>query len=161
MARAKLAAYDAVNAQTPKPVAQSSVKPAPRASAAKRKTAPSPPLAELKEETLKGYTLSYGGDPTYVYSASFAASDGADRYVTVVAQQEPMAGELKLALSSVTDAHHLDRTPQLRLVDVVDVEASNRASLLMELRAQNSRQFALYRVIGAQAQQTFLTGTTE
>ena len=31
----------------------------------------------------------------------------------------------------------------------------------MELRAQHSRQFALYRVIGAQAQQTFLGGTTE
>jgi hypothetical protein len=43
----------------------------------------------------------------------------------------------------------------------VDAEASNRASLLFELRAQNSRQFALYRVIGARADQTFLTGSTE
>jgi hypothetical protein len=49
----------------------------------------------------------------------------------------------------------------MRLVDVVDAEASNRASLLFELRAQNSRQFALYRVIGAQAAQTFLTGSTQ
>jgi hypothetical protein len=43
----------------------------------------------------------------------------------------------------------------------VDAEASNRASLLFELRAQNSRQFALYRVIGAHAEQTFLTGSTQ
>jgi hypothetical protein len=64
-------------------------------------------------------------------------------------------------MKSVTDAAHLDRTPRMRLVDAVDAEASNRASLLFELRAQNSRQFALYRVIGARADQTFLTGTTE
>jgi hypothetical protein len=47
----------------------------------------------------------------------------------------------------------------MRLIDAVDAEASNRASLLFELRAQNSRQFALYRVIGADAEQALLTGT--
>jgi hypothetical protein len=46
-------------------------------------------------------------------------------------------------------------------VDAVDAEASNRASLLFELRGQQSRQFALYRVIGEQAQQSFVTGTTQ
>jgi hypothetical protein len=49
----------------------------------------------------------------------------------------------------------------MRLVDAVDAEASNRASLLFELRAQNSRQFALYRVIGGRADQTFATGSTQ
>jgi hypothetical protein len=46
-------------------------------------------------------------------------------------------------------------------VDVVDVEASNRASLLFELRGQNARQFGLYRVIAAHSEQIFLTGTTQ
>ncbi len=41
-----------------------------------------------------------------------------------------------------TDAAHLDRTPRMQFVDVVDAEASNRASLLFELRGQNARQFA-------------------
>jgi hypothetical protein len=72
-----------------------------------------------------------------------------------------MQGEPEIALKNVTDATHLDRTPRMRLVDVVDAEASNRASLLFELRAQNSRQFALYRVIGGQATQTFITGSTQ
>jgi hypothetical protein len=164
MARAKLAAYSAVNAQAPsQPPAGTASKATPAAhTAARRKPAPAPAMpATLKDETFKAYTLSYGGDPTYFYSASSTGPDGVDRYVAVVAQQEPMAGDLKLALSSVTDARHLDRTPRFRLVDAVDVEASNRASLLVELRAQNSRQFALYRVIGAQAQQTFLSGSTE
>jgi hypothetical protein len=46
-------------------------------------------------------------------------------------------------------------------VDVVDVEASNRASLLFEMRGQSSRQFALYRVIAVKPEQIFLTGTTQ
>jgi hypothetical protein len=95
-----------------------------------------------------------------VYSATSAGVGGISRYVTVVAQEEPITG-LKLALGSVTDSSHLDRTPWMRLVDVVDADASNRASLLFELRAQHTRQFALYRVIGAEASQVFLTGTTE
>ena len=62
---------------------------------------------------------------------------GADlRYVTVVAQADAL-GELKPAMQSVTDAAHLDRSPWMRLVDVVDVEASNRASILFELRGQS------------------------
>jgi hypothetical protein len=79
------------------------------------------------------------------------------RYVTIVAQDDGM-GQLKVALASVTDAAHLDRTPWMRLIDAVDVEASNRASLLFELRGQSSRQFALYRVIAAKPEQIFLTG---
>jgi hypothetical protein len=78
--------------------------------------------------------------------------------VTVVAQCEP-DGSLKTALATVTDDAHLDRTPQFRLVDVVDAESSNRASLLFELRGKTQRQFALYRVIGAEAEQTIAAGS--
>jgi hypothetical protein len=114
----------------------------------------------LLDEDLRGYLLSYGGSPTYIYQAHTAGDGAALRYVTVVAQADGV-GELQTALKSVTDAAHLDRTPRMRMVDVVDVEASNRASLLFELRAQSSRQFALYRVIGARSELTFLTGTTQ
>ncbi|QNI36937.1 hypothetical protein [Edaphobacter albus] len=108
----------------------------------------------LADEELKGYTLSYGGSPTYVYMAHTVETGSVMRYVTIVAQDNGM-GELKIALASVTDAAHLDRTPWMRLVDAVDVEASNRASLLFELRGQTSRQFALYRVIAAKSEQIF------
>ena len=161
-ARARLAAYGAADG------ARSAVRPAPQPmshysahdqrSRTRRSAATSAPLqAELTDEHLNAYTLSYGGAATYVYTASSPAEAGVVRYVSLVAQQESI-GDLKMALSSVTDAAHLDRTPQFRLVDVVDADASNRASLLFELRAQSSRQFALYRVIGAQAEQVFLSG---
>src|SRR5579871_1143116 len=122
------------------------------------KVAPAPLV--LQDEELKGYTLSYGGAATYVYTANTGGTGADLRYVTVVAQADAL-GELKPALQSVTDAAHLDRTPWMRLVDVVDVEASNRASLLFEMRAQNSRQFGLYRVIAAKPEQIFLTGSTQ
>ncbi len=167
IAREKLAAYDKPSAvaavPAPAPV-KAGATPAVRAAARKKAVAAAKSAAgtavELKDEVLKGYTLSYGGAATYFYSATAKGADGVARYVSIVAQQE-QGFDLRVAMASVTDEHHLDRTPQFRLVDVVDVEASNRASLLMELRGDRSRQFALYRVIGAQAQQTFLGGTTE
>ncbi len=116
-----------------------------------------PPPVTLADEILKGYTLSYGGAATYVYMAHTVETGSVMRYVTIVAQDNGM-GELKVALASATDAAHLDRTPWMRLIDAVDVEASNRASLLFELRGQNSRQFALYRVIAAKPEQIFTTG---
>lgn len=114
----------------------------------------------LMDEVLKGYTLSYGGEATYVYMAQTPGTGADLRYVTVVAQADGMGG-LKAAMQSVTDAAHLDRTARMRFVDAVDADASNRASLLFELRAQSSRQFALYRVIAGKADQLFLSGSTQ
>jgi len=131
------------------------------------KSAAPAPVALLDEE-LRGFVLSYGGAPTFVYTAHTDGTGSALRYVTIIAQDNGVntsgsggLGELKLALASVTDEGHLDRTPRLRLIDAVDAEASNRASLLFEMRATRSRQFALYRVIAAKPEQVFVTGTTE
>lgn len=134
-----------------------------KARAIHRKPTAPPPLS-FQDEQLTGFTLSYGGLPTFVYSASVPAA-GADISgplvrVTVVAQRLP-SGELQTSLTSVTDDKHLDRTPWMRLVDAVDADASHRASLLFELRAKNSRQFALYSLVSAHAQQTFVTGIIE
>lgn len=167
LARAQLQTYNANPLSSASP--QAAVKAAPSHRAAARpirssaKTAPKPSApAEppLLDEDLKAYTLSYGGAPTYIYSAHTAGTGPDLRYVTVVAQAD-VTGELRPAVKSATDEAHLDRTPRMRFVDVVDVEASNRASLLFELRGQSTRQFALYRVIGARADNLFTTGTTQ
>ena len=153
LARGLLAHEDAPKASAPLAAASVRGKKPPVAVA-------EPALVLLADETLEGYTLSYGGAATYVFGASAPAQNGAKRFVTLVAQEQPLGG-LKIALSSVTDSNHLDRTPRMRLLDAVDADASNRASLLFELRNQSARQFALYRVIGAKADQIFLTGTTQ
>jgi len=116
--------------------------------------------APLTNEELKGYELTYGGLPTFVYTVETPLFSGGPVYLTLVAQRLP-AGNLQVAFSSVTDAAHLDRTPWFRFVDAVDPDGSHRASLLFELRAHTSRQFALYRLITANAEQTFATGIIE
>jgi hypothetical protein len=158
MARTQLAAYNKPPATTPVPAAKKNI----ATSTQSRRTAkPAPtPQQPLLDEQLNAYTLSYGGDPTYIYSANTGGTGAALRYVTIVAQTDSL-GEIKPAIQSVTDAAHLYRTPKMQFVDVVDAEASNRASLLFELRSQNSRQFALYRVIASHPEQIFLTGSTQ
>ncbi|WP_213807655.1 hypothetical protein [Granulicella sp. dw_53] len=165
LARTQLAGYGAVATPVAPAPAAAAAKPATtvaarRAAAAKKKAAAAAPQIALLDEELRGYTLSYGGAATYVYTAHTAGTGAALDYVTVVAQADAM-GELKPAIQNVTDEAHLDRTPRMRLVDVVDAEASNRASLLFELRGQRTRQFGLYSVIGARADQRFLSGTTQ
>jgi hypothetical protein len=123
-------------------------------------SASTPAPLTFTDEQISGYTLSYGGLPTFVYSAALVTTSGPPVRVTIVAQRLP-AGSLQISLSSVTDEAHLDRTPWMRLVDAVDPDDSHRASLLFELRARNSRQFALYSLASAQAQQTFITGVIE
>jgi hypothetical protein len=166
MARAKLAGYGtqagaaaaAAPAAAAKTAATKTVRSRRRAAAKAASSAA--PVVALLDEQLKSYTLSYGGAATYIFTAHTAGTGAMLRYVTVVAQADDL-GELKPALQSVTDAAHLDRTPEMKFVDVVDAEASNRASLLFELRSQSSRQFVLYRVIAAEAQLTFASGTMQ
>jgi len=126
----------------------------------RKTTPPPPPTVPLANEQLNGYELTYGGLPTFVYTAETPLFSGGPVYVTMVAQRLP-AGNLQVAFSSVTDGAHLDRTPWFRFVDAVDPDGSHRASLLFELRAQSTRQFALYRLVTANAQQTFATGIIE
>jgi hypothetical protein len=159
MARSQLAAYGATATSTPLPnPAQKKTSPATARS--RRPSAVPTPQMPLLDEDLKAYTLSYGGAPTFVYSANTGGTGAALRYVTIVAQDDGL-GEIKPAIQSVTDAAHFNRTPKMQFVDVVDADASNRASLLFELRSQNARQFALYRVIASHPEQIFLTGTTQ
>jgi hypothetical protein len=169
IAQTQIAAYVQRNSAPPAPVAAAKPKPgiaAARTHRAAARPAPAPLAAPLSGEELAGYMLSYGGLPTFVYTALSTPPDAAsglsnpERYVTLVAQQLP-SGELQVAFSSVTDAAHLDRTPWFRLVDAVDPDAGHRASLLFELRGHSSRQFALYRVVSAKADQIFVTSPTD
>ena len=144
--------------------AKTATKPAPKTTAkshtATHRAPAAPSPLSLTDEQLAGYTLSYGGLPTFVYTAQVPTTNDQALYVTVVAQRLP-SGELQTSLTSVTDSTHLDRVPWMRFIDAVDPDDSHRASLLFELRARSSRQFALYSLTSAQAQQSFVTGIIE
>jgi hypothetical protein len=163
LARKQVQSYIATNKLfLTDPTAQPAAKPilnTPR-SRTRKASQPAAPTLPLANEDLNGFELTYGGLPTFVYTAETPLFSGGPVYVTVVAQRLP-AGNLQVAFESVTDAGHLDRTPWFRFVDAVDPDGSHRASLLFELRAQTSRQFALYRLITANAEQSFVTGVIE
>jgi hypothetical protein len=162
LARPRIAAYLATN-KLAIPATETAPANAPARtskSAAKKTTLPPPPTFVLTNEHLSGYTLSYGGMPTFIYTVETPVASGGPVYLTMVAQRLP-SGELQVALTSTTDATHMDRVPWLRPIDVVDPDWSHRASLLFELRAQTSRQFVLYRLTAAEAEQTFITGIIE
>ena len=116
--------------------------------------------AALSGEELSAFQLYFSAPVTYTYTAHMPATAAMPaRFVTVVAQTNA-EGKLEPAMRSVTDAVHMNRVPRYRLIDAVDADGSNRASLLMELRSQHARQFALYRLLGNKPDQIFLSGTT-
>ena len=168
---------DTASNAAPKPLVGAKSAPTKTAAAGRTRTAKpgaKPAVAPLllRDEQVAGYTLSYGGLPTFVYTAAVPAAMAQPKedlppaathptaFVTLVAQRLP-SGELQVALSAVTDSQHLDRGPRLHLIDAVDPDASHRASLLFELRGGNSRQFALYRLTSARAENTFTSASIE
>ena len=137
--------------------------PAARARAAKAAAAAATPATtgfQLADEQLNAFQLYYSAPISYTFTARTpATATTPERYVAVVATTDA-EGKIIPSFRSTTDASHLDRIPRYRLVDVVDADGSNRAELLMELRAQHTRQFALYRLLGNKPDQVFLSGST-
>jgi hypothetical protein len=136
--------------------------PAPRRTSAhtKNKLAPPPtppPPPPLLDEQFRVFSLTYGSGATMVLSAHTAGSGADQKFITLIAQPD-LYGNLLVLLKSVTDAAHLDDTPQMRLIDPVDAMADNRGELLFELRGATQRQFALYLVLRGQVSQLFVTG---
>ena len=127
------------------------------AAAAAAEAAAKPALAD---EQMGAFQLYYSAPISYTFTARTpATANKPERYVTVMATTDA-EGKIVPAFRSVTDAAHLDRIPRYRLIDVVDADATNRAEILMELRAQHSRQFALYRLLGNKPDQVFVSGST-
>jgi hypothetical protein len=154
LARPRLASYIAFNKLTPTTITN------PTSTGPAFANVPATKNITLTNEQLSPYTLSDGGLPTFIYTAETPVTDGGPVYLTLITQRLP-SGEIHVALLSITDATHLDRTPWLRPIDAIDPDVSHRASLLFELRAQSSRQFALYSLTTSEAEQTFTTGVIE
>jgi len=122
--------------------------------------APQPPPIALLDEDLRAFEISYGGVDVFVFSARTIGENAVEHYVTLVAAPD-IYNKTQILLQSVTDSSHLEQSPRMRLIDAVDADADNRAELLFELRGQNERQFALYRVAQGTVQQAYLGGTTQ
>ena len=135
--------------------------PAPKRASAHRAAKQAPPeSAPLEDEKFRVFELAYGAGATMVLSAHTGGDPKDQKFVTLIAQPDLYGSPLVL-LKSVTDGRHLDQTPQMRLIDAVDVLADNRGVLLFELRGAGQRQFALYRVLRGTAEKIFVTAAGE
>ena len=110
----------------------------------------------LRDVHVASFALTYENTPVLVLSAR--TDDATPRLVTAIAEVD-IYGEPRILLTSITDPEHLGDTPEMHLIDAVDADGSNRASLLFELRGSTDRQFALYRVTRGAAERTFVTGS--
>ncbi|MGA7155250.1 MAG: hypothetical protein WBY53_00290 [Acidobacteriaceae bacterium] len=113
--------------------------------------APTPTHAQLR-----AYTLTPTAPPTYILTAESPLTTNGPIYLTLIATLGP-SNHPRILLLSLTDATHLDRTPNLIPIDAVDPDATHRADLLFELRSQTTRRFALYDLTTGQPHQTLLT----
>jgi hypothetical protein len=126
-----------------------------------RRVGVKPPPVTLSDEDFRAYELSYGGGATLVLTATAHVGPNnagvtVDKYVTIIAQPD-FDSVPQIRFKSVTTQADLDITPRMRLVDAVDTDGDNRAELVFELRRTNDRQFAIYSVRGAKAEQAFAT----
>lgn len=124
------------------------------------KPAPAPAPPPLADEQFRVFELAYGSGATMVLTAHTDGPVPQMKFVTLIAQPD-LYGNVRVLMKSVTDGSHLDETPRMRLVDAVDALADNRGELLFELRGDNERQFALYRIYRGQAEKLFVGGGGE
>jgi hypothetical protein len=147
------AAEQAVAPPTPAPAPSKTAHTAHRRTA--KPAAPAPPA--LADEEFHAYSLTFGGGATMILTAHTTTTP--EKYVTVIAQPD-FYGHAQILLKQVSTIDALDVTPRMLLVDAVDTEGNGRGDLLFELRGQTFRQFAIYRIVGGQASQVFVTQPT-
>ena len=115
-----------------------------------------PTLPVLANEDFKAYELSFGSVATLVFSAETTDAQKRKHYITIIAQPD-FNGTPQIIFKQVTSDKELDVTPRMQIVDAVDTDADNRAELIFELRNQNDRQYAIYRIGDRSVEQVFST----
>lgn len=144
---------------TPPPVVKKPVKPGARTAKPKPLTEPAEPPA-LGDENFKSFELTYNSNATLVLTATNNLTGKDAKYITLIAQPD-LYGNPLVVFKQVTELLHLDDMPRMRLIDAVDAMADHRGELLFELRTNEERQFALYRVVRGRAEKIFVTGAPQ
>lgn len=145
LAKKELAAY--LQAQ-----AKATTTSAPAAQTARHKTA-KPPELVLENVKLSAYDPWTNNQPVLVFSAEahFAAAAGAQagdsdlRYSITLVAHPDIYNNLTKLYAGVTDKYHLDLTPQLELVDVVDADGDGRGEFLFREISDIGTGWVIYR----------------
>jgi hypothetical protein len=127
-----------------------SPKPAARTSAARKPVrGPQPVFDDVQ---FHAFDLWNTNEPVFILSATAHMPDSkpsspapAQQYFITLVAKKNIYDELRKLYAGVTDAHHLDETPRLELVDAVDADGDGRGELLFKRISDAGSAWGVYR----------------
>ena len=116
----------------------------------KAASASKPPAATFDDVHLRIFDLSNSNDPVLILSArthlrgatDAGPADGDE--ITLVARTN-LDGDLRRLFFARTDAHHLEITPRMELIDAIDADGDGRGELLFRRTSDAGSSYAIYR----------------
>jgi hypothetical protein len=130
-------------------VAKANAAPPEIPSAKSRKTASArkPPPTTFDDVHLRIFDLSNSNDPVLILSAKTrpqgtGSTEGEE--ITLVARTN-LDGDLRRLYFAHTDAHHLEITPRMELIDAIDADGDGRGELLFRRTSDTGSSYAIYR----------------
>ncbi len=127
-------------------------KPSSGASSAARKEKKIDPIFE--DVSFRAYDVWVNNQPVMILTAQAhmppapKATTTPEIYSVTLVARTDIYGELRKLYAGVTDKFHLDVTPQLELIDAVDVDGDGRGELLFRQTADLGTGYIVYRPTG-------------
>lgn len=131
-----------------------SVAPANKPVARRPKVAAKPAQPVFESVRFAGFDVWKNNQPVMILSAEahFPAEPGAatapETYSITLVSRTDIYGSLRKLYSGVTDKFHLDVTPRLELIDVVDADGDGRGELLFHEMTDGGNGYIIYRATG-------------
>ena len=117
-----------------------------------RKVSKKPLQPVFENIQFNGFNLWLTDQPIMILSAEAhipvapgASAPAAEPYSIMLVARTDIYGDLRKLYSGVTDRFHLDVTPRLELIDVVDADGDGRGELLFRETADTGSGYLIYR----------------
>lgn len=123
-------------------------RPAPKAVATGRKKPVKPEQPVLENIQFRGFDVWLTNQPVMIFSAEAHFPDAPTAtgpYSIMLVARTDIYGDLRKLYSGVTDKFHLDMTPRLELIDVVDADGDGRGELLFRETSDAGSGYVIYR----------------
>ena len=121
---------------------------APKMAAAARKGQGKPAQPVLENVQFQGFDLWRTNQPVMILSAEAhmpAAAGAGEAYSVTLVARTDIYGDLRKLYAGVTDKFHLDVTPRLELIDVVDADGDGRGELFFRETTDAGGGYLIYR----------------